>query len=101
MSTSETMSLQVTAPNDGAATFDLFPLRFRFVAREAIHFPRGTAANILRGNFGKLFKLSACAPECVDTRKCERRSDCAYAMLFEPAAAAGEGPSGLREWPRP
>lgn len=29
------------------------------------------------------------------------RSTCAYARVFEPQAARGEGPSGLADWPRP
>jgi hypothetical protein len=81
-------------------TFDLYPLRFQFEARESIYFPAGKSANVLRGAFGTVFRQIACVPECRDVRSCEIRSQCAYARIFEPAAA-GKGPSGLSDWPRP
>lgn len=80
-------------------TFDLFALRFHLVARHRIAFPPGAASNVLRGGFGAIFKKIACAPECVDARVCRHRKDCAYARLFEPESA--NGPSGLRDLPRP
>jgi hypothetical protein len=83
-----------------SATFDLYPLRFRFVASETIHFPHGQSANILRGSFGRILKKLSCAPDCQDAKICEQRAACAYARLFEPASANGDGPSGLRDWPR-
>jgi hypothetical protein len=83
-----------------SATFDLYPLRFRFTASEAIHFPSSQGANILRGSFGRILKKLSCAPDCEDAKICEQRAACAYARLFEPVSAAGEGPSGLRDWPR-
>lgn len=101
MSASEIMSFQVTAPEDQTATFDLVPLRFRFTALDAIHFPHGESGNILRGSFGRIFKKLVCAPECTDARHCPRRLTCTYARLFEPASAPGAGPSGLSDWPRP
>lgn len=65
-------------------TFDLIPLRLRFVAASAIQFPAGAAANLLRGALGK--SLMRTAPD-------------AYARRFVPAFAGG--PSGLRDAPRP
>lgn len=80
--------------------FGLFPLRFCFLAREALYFPQGRAANWVRGGFGAAFRRVACVPECSDARRCERRPSCAYARLFDPCAA-DTGPSGLKDWPRP
>src|SRR5579864_1010388 len=65
-------------------TFHLLPLRLRFLAPSAIHFPPGTAANLLRGILGK--SLMQTAPD-------------AYARRFAPEFAGG--PSGLRDAPRP
>jgi hypothetical protein len=80
-------------------TFDLYPLRFHFAACAPIHFPPGTSGNTLRGTFGKAFKKLVCNPECRDARTCQRRSECAYALFFEPGAM--DGPSGLHDRPRP
>jgi hypothetical protein len=73
-------------------------LRFVFEAREAIYFPEGKSANILRGAFGSIFRRLACVPECVSAATCGIRSSCPYARMFEPA---GPAPSGLSDWPRP
>jgi hypothetical protein len=82
-------------------TFELYPLRFRFVARDPITFPPGTAANILRGAFGTMFRRIACTEECPNSvRECPHRHSCPYARVFEPQAAE-PGPSGLKDWPRP
>jgi hypothetical protein len=81
MSLSESMNIHLSAAGH---TFDLYALRFRFVAREAIHLPVGESANILRGRFGKAL----------------RQGDAdAYARYFAPSASGG--PSGLRDLPRP
>ena len=80
--------------------FELYPLRFSFVAREELYFPAGKSANILRGAFGTIFRKIACVPECPGARDCEWRTTCPYARMFEPRAEA-EGPSGLADWPRP
>jgi hypothetical protein len=82
-------------------TFDLLPLRLHLAARQRLHFAPGAAGNLLRGAFGAALKRVACVPECRDARVCPRRASCAYARLFEPAAAVGTGPSGLADWPRP
>jgi hypothetical protein len=66
------------------ATFDLYPLRFRFIARKPIHLPAGESANLLRGGFGKALR---------------RGNPHAYARYFSPATS--QGPSGLRDLPRP
>jgi hypothetical protein len=66
------------------ATFDLYPLRFRFIAQKPIHLPAGESANLLRGGFGKALR---------------RANPDAYARYFSPAAS--QGPSGLRDLPRP
>jgi hypothetical protein len=80
--------------------FRLYPLRFSFLAREAVRFPPGKSANILRGAFGTIFHRIACVPDCPGARACEIRATCAYARMFEPSALSG-GPSGLADWPRP
>ncbi len=80
--------------------FKLYPLRFSFVAKDAIHFPPGKPANLLRGAFGLIFRRLACVPQCPGAARCDLRAVCAYARLFEPAAGV-EGPSGLADWPRP
>ena len=59
-------------------------LRLRFQAREPIHFAPGTAANFLRGGFGKVLY---------------RGNHPAYEKYFAPASS--DGPSGLRDLPRP
>src|SRR5438105_3761544 len=80
--------------------FQLYPLRFSFVARESIHFPPGKSGNILRGAVGTIFRKIACLPHCPGSRECEIRASCAYARMFEPSALS-PGPSGLADWPRP
>ncbi len=44
---------------------------------------------------------TALVPGCTDVKACEVRATCPYARVFEPGMARGEGPSGLRDWPRP
>jgi hypothetical protein len=92
MAASESISIKHNLgknnPGDGSAsnrlTFELHPLRFRFAATSPLHFAPGESANILRGQFGKaLFQ----------------QSPSAYDRLFAPSS--GEGPSGLRDPPRP
>jgi hypothetical protein len=71
-------------------TFDLEACRFHFAARDPIRFPPGQAGNILRGALGSILRKITCAED--------------YSRIFEPAApgfAAGAGPSGLADWPRP
>jgi hypothetical protein len=65
-------------------TFDLIPLRLHFVAKAPIHFPQGSAANLLRGVLGAWIM------------KTEPDS---YTRRFAPEYAGG--PSGLRQAPRP
>lgn len=71
---------------NAAVPFDLIPLRLVFTARDALYFPPGKAANILRGAFGLALQRVAAAPE--------------YARIFEPRSA-GAGPSGFADRPRP
>lgn len=59
-------------------------MRFRFAAREPVRLPAGQAANVLRGSFGKILF---------------RQDPRAYARYFAPSSS--EGPSGLRDVPRP
>jgi hypothetical protein len=66
-------------------TFDFFPLRLHFKARDTIRFPEGVPANMLRGGFGMTLKRIA-SPET-------------YARIFEPKLQGG--PSGLADPPRP
>jgi hypothetical protein len=65
-----------------AATFDLYPLRFRFETCRL----RDFSGNGLRGAFGSALKK-------VDAE--------AYARYFSPRAEANSGPSGLGDPPRP
>jgi hypothetical protein len=74
----------LVSENEEAMTFDLFPLRFHFVANSPIHFPMGAGANLLRGALGK--SLMRISPD-------------AYARWFSPESLGG--PSGLRDAPRP
>lgn len=81
-------------------TFELRPLLLTFRASQAVHFPPGKAANVLRGALGTTLRRTSCTPECQGATICPFRQDCAYARLFEPTTT-GEGPSGLMDWPRP
>ena len=65
-----------------AATFDLYPLRFRFETCKL----RDFSGNGLRGAFGSAFK---------------KIDEGAYARYFSPRAVANSGPSGLGDPPRP
>jgi hypothetical protein len=80
-------------------TFPIYPWRFSFSATGSILFPAGKSGNILRGAFGTIFRKLACVPDCPGVPACEFGKSCAYARIFEPAA--GSGPSGLADWPRP
>jgi hypothetical protein len=88
-------------------TFDFYSFRFVFSAVDPILFPPGQPGNILRGAFGNSFRSVVCATDCPGTRLCPSRESCDYARIFEPAAsgsepaAPGNGPSGLRDRPRP
>ncbi len=84
-----------------ALSFQLHAFRFHFKACDSVYFPPGKSGNIVRGAFGTIFKQIVCIPKCHETRACDLRASCAYARIFEPVAPAGEGPSGLRDWPRP
>jgi hypothetical protein len=80
--------------------FQVYPLRFSFLAMDAVYFPPGKSSNLLRGAFGTIFRRLACVPECEGARVCELRATCPYARMFEPSAL-GAGPSGFQDWPRP
>jgi hypothetical protein len=67
-------------------TFELIRLRLVFRAVDPLHFPQGSAANVLRGAFGLMLHDGVGKPE--------------YARIFAPASA-GAGPSGLADSPRP
>jgi hypothetical protein len=67
--------------------FEFYRFRFHFRATDAVHFPAGKSANVVRGSFGTLLRDTVSAPE--------------YARLFEPGAGLGHVPSGLEDWPRP
>jgi hypothetical protein len=86
-------------------TFDLQSCHFQLSARGAIHFPPGSAGNLLRGALGSKFREIACTQCCPgrggkNVRQCEQRTTCAYARIFEPATTV-PGPSGLSDLPRP
>jgi hypothetical protein len=71
-------------------TFHLQACRFHLAARDSMHFRPGQAGNVLRGALGTML------------RKTTSEED--YSRIFEPASpglAAGGGPSGLADWPRP
>lgn len=84
-----------------ALTFEFYRLRFRFRAVGELHFPPYKSGNIVRGAFGSIFRKLVCMPSCLEAKTCEVHSTCPYALVFEPQAARGEGPSGLADWPRP
>ena len=65
--------------------FSLRLLRFHFTAVEPIRFPDGKGGNVIRGAFGHALRRVAAAD--------------VYRAVFEPSAT--EGPSGLRQRPRP
>lgn len=67
-------------------TFELLRLRFRFRAEQPLFFPPGKPGNVLRGAFGAMLHKTVGAAE--------------YAAIFAPKAAGG-GPSGLADQPRP
>ena len=80
-------------------TFEFYPLRFEFVARDSVHFPEGKPGNIIRGAFGSIFKSLACVASCGPARECQSRESCPYARIFAPVH--GDGPSGFADPPRP
>ena len=67
-------------------TFDLVRLRLHLRAAEPLLFAPGKSANMLRGALGAVLHKTLSAPE--------------YERLFAPKAA-GTGPSGLADRPRP
>jgi hypothetical protein len=76
------MSASEIMPSQGTSTFDLFALRFDFMAEEALH---GVPANLFRGQFGKVL---------------HRRHADLYRRWFAPVKEIGV-PSGLHDPPRP
>ncbi len=68
-------------------TFEFYRFRFHFRAADRVHFPRGKSANLVRGAFGTVLRESVAPAD--------------YIRLFEPGPALGNGPSGLKDWPRP
>ena len=82
-------------------TFRFYRFRFRFRAAGTLYFPPYKSGNIVRGAFGSVFRKLVCTPDCWDAKICEARCTCPYARIFNPRAAAGQGPSGLADWPRP
>ncbi len=78
------MSSSVIISPSSVQTFELYPLRYRMIARAALEFPPGATANLLRGRLGKALRRSSVG---------------LYQTLFAPHASSG--PSGLRDAPRP
>jgi CRISPR-associated endoribonuclease Cas6 len=66
--------------------FSVYPLRLHFKAGRNLQVENGTAANLIRGQFGKILLR-------------EHPDD--YRQCFAPAQSAGAGPSGFRDPPRP
>lgn len=89
-----------TVSGQPAWTFDLHALRLSLRALEPLYFPPGRAGNTLRGALGSTLRSIACTADCPGATLCDFRTECAYARMFEPVAA-GVGPSGLRDPPRP
>ncbi len=88
-----------------SSNFQVCALTFHLVALDPIAFPRGKAANTLRGALGLALRKGACAATCragrgLPTALCKLVQDCDYAWLFEPPQANG-GPSGLRNYSGP
>jgi hypothetical protein len=79
------MSASETMPSQGTSTFDLFALRLHCAAEAPVHFPLGDAANLFRGQFGKIL---------------HRYDPAMYDRFFAPVRVTGV-PSGLRDPPRP
>ncbi len=82
--------------------FEFYRLRFHCKAVDTVRFD-GNAANTLRGAFGTFLRDVACtcARHATGRGASGHSADCAYARIFEPRAAATNGPSGLADWPRP
>jgi CRISPR-associated endoribonuclease Cas6 len=66
--------------------FELLRVRLHFRAMQPVIFPAGKSGNVLRGAFGVMLQQTADRAE--------------YARIFAPKAA-GAGPSGLADPPRP
>lgn len=77
--------------------FQVWPLRLEFQAIQQVVIPPGHGGNTFRGAFGLRFRQLACHPACHDPKACSQ--NCPYAHVFEPRWP--DGPSGLREAPRP
>ncbi len=75
-------------------------LRVELRPRGALRLPVEERGNALRGALGLNLKRTVCDPDCDDARTCPRRSDCAYARLFEPLLPQG-APFGAQDAPRP
>jgi hypothetical protein len=79
-----------SAPNHSPTrvqVFEFYRFRFWFEAVDAVRFPPGPSANVLRGALG--------------THLLEEASPSAYRSLFQPGHGGKGGPSGLADWPRP
>jgi hypothetical protein len=86
MLSSDDMCFNSSAGGDCAfeLSLELVALRFRFAARDSLHFPPEESANLLRGQLGKALMQASAAD---------------YARLFAPRRE--HGPSGLHDPPRP
>ncbi len=70
--------------------FRVAVIRVRMRAASNLILPPDALANILRGSFGRAFRHVACrakVPVCCET--CERKTDCAYAAIFESRPPSG------------
>jgi hypothetical protein len=72
-------------PPTRVQVFEFYRFRFWFEAVDAVRFPPGLSANVLRGALG--------------THLLEADAPTAYRSLFQPGG--GGVPSGLADWPRP
>jgi hypothetical protein len=74
-------------PPTRVQVFEFYRFRFWFEAVDAVRFPPGPSANVLRGALG--------------IHLLEEASPSAYRSLFQPGGGGKGGPSGLADWPRP
>jgi len=81
-------------------TFEFYRFRFQFRSAGTLYFPPHKSGNIVRGAFGTIFRKLVCMPDCRDAKRCDVRTTCPYACVFEPQAVHREGPSGFADWPR-
>lgn len=74
-------------------------VRYLFSPLEGAPRPERISANAWRGVFGLALRHVTCQPECRDPDTCSWHPPCSYRTMFAPQTL--DGPSGLRQPPRP